>query len=184
MTRSETKDRLAKFPKASIPDVERYQVRLEALPQCSPKEFARAQPDWARRTRGSAMVELNEEIGPSQIVGDRLWFGKTFYDGEGLCGVGGLGYCDPQKKRYKKFSPPEIWRWSASALLVEQDVVWIGRYRRPEGEEYSGGFLQYSLVSGEVSEFRVGSVIRLNKRWEGILDIASDGDLYFKGKHR
>ena len=59
MTRSETKDRLAKFPKASIPDVERYQVRLEALPQCSPKEFARAQPDWARRTRGSAMVEMS-----------------------------------------------------------------------------------------------------------------------------
>ena len=65
-----------------------------------------------------------------------------------------------------------------------RDVVWIGRYRRPEGEEYSGGFLQYSLVSGEVSGFRVGSVIRLFKRWEGNLDIASDGDLYFKGKHR
>jgi len=183
VTRSETKDLLALFPKASIPDVERYQGGLEAMPQSSPKEFARARPDWARRTRGSAMVELNEEIGPSQILGDRLWFGKTFYDGEGHSGVGGFGYFDPQKKHFIEFSPPEIWRWSASALLVEQDVVWIGRFRRPEGEEYSGGLLQYNLVSGEVSQFRVGSVIRQIKRWEGKLYIASDGGLYVMGEH-
>ena len=178
VTRSETRDLLSVFAEASITDIERYHPELRALPQSTLKEFARARTDMAQSTRGSAQVELNEEIGPSQLVGDRLWFGKTFYDGEGFSGVGGFGYFDPQEQSFVEFSPPEIWHWSASALLVEDGVVWIGRFRRPEGASYSGGLLRYDLKERKVSEFAVGEIIRQIKRWGGNLYIASDGGLY------
>src|SRR5580658_3200125 len=38
--------------------------------------------------------EFNETIGPHQVEGNRLWFGVTFYDGEGWTGTGGFGYFD------------------------------------------------------------------------------------------
>ena len=178
VTRSETRELLSLFAEASNTDIQRYHHELQALPQSSLMDFARARTDIAQSTRGSAQVELNEEIGPSQLVGDRLWFGKTFYDGEGLSGVGGFGYFDPQEQSFVEFSPPEIWQWSASALLVEDGVVWIGRFRRPEGASYSGGLLRYDLKEGEVSEFDVGEIIRQIKRWGGKLYIASDGGIY------
>ena len=174
---------LALFSNASIPDLERYRNELEALPQSSIDEFARARPDWARSTRDFQRVELNEDFGPVKSLATRLWFGKTFYDGERLSGVGGFGYFDPKEKRFVEFSPPEIRRWSASALLVEDGVVWIGRFRRPEGFPYSGGLLRYDLEAGEVREFEVGKVIRQFKRWGGKLYMASDGGLYIMGEH-
>ena len=130
VTRSEAKDLLTLFSKASVTEIDRYNDELSALPQSSLDWLDRARSNWAQSTRSSAQVEPNE-MGPTHLFGGRLWFGKTFYDGEGLSGVGGFGYFDPHEKRIEEFSPPEILRWSASALLVEEGVVWIGRFRRP-----------------------------------------------------
>ena len=178
VTGAETKGMLALFREASITDIERYRHGLADLPQSSFDEFVRKRPDGALRGKDSYRYEIVEGIGPSQTVDDRLWFGKTFYDGEGLSRVGGFGNFDPEEKRYVEFSPPEIWRWSASALLIEDDFVWVGRVLRPEGHEHSGGLLRYELESGKVSEFRVGKVIRQIKRWGGKLYMATDGGLY------
>lgn len=166
----------AALSKSAISDLDRYAFELEPLPQSSPTELADA-----RSTGDSTERTVNEEIGPTQIAGNRLWFGKTFYDGEGAAGVGGFGYFDPDERRYVVFSPPAIRNWSVASLLVEDQVVWIGRYRRPEGVEYSGGLLRYDVESGEAREFDVGDVIRQIKRWGERVFLATDGGLYVLG---
>ena len=96
---------------------------------------------------------MNEEIGPHQLEGSRLWFGKTFYDSEGSSGVGGFGYFDAATAAYRLYSPPEIQRWSVSAILVEADCVWMALYRRGEYGNSSGGLLRWDRKSGHVQTF-------------------------------
>ncbi len=156
-----------------IDDLDRYPSDLAPLPQSSLEDLAAARFGGVPTERA-----VNEEIGPTQIVGSRLWFGKTFYDGEGYSGVGGLGFFDPEERRYVLFSPPAIRNWSASSILVEDEAVWIGLYRRPEGAEYSGGLLRYDVELGEAEAFDVGDVIRQIERRGERRYLGTNGGLY------
>ena len=78
---------------------------------------------------------IEEKIGPVQSERDKLWFGKTFYDGEGNSGVGGFGYFDTSDRRYHLFVPPEVADYSVSAIRVEPDAVWMGIF---QSGEYGG----------------------------------------------
>ena len=89
------------------------------LPQTSYKDLEAVRP-------GEGTPEgISEKIGPTQVVNDVLWFGKTFYNGEGLSGVGGFGYFDPTDRQFHIFSGPEIADWSVAAMRVETDSVWL-----------------------------------------------------------
>ena len=154
------------------------EYKLHVLPKSSPDEFARARPGRVKDGYRPDVAAFEEVIGPYQIVGERFWFGKAFYDGEGLTGVGGFGYFDPEERKYVVFSLPEIAPWSASALLVEEKDVWLGLARHPEGVTYSGGLLRYERDSGEAQEFDVSEVISQIKRWQGSLYLATANGLY------
>jgi len=88
-------------------------------------------------------ADMNEQIGPHQMEGSRFWFGKTFYAEEGATGVGGFGYFDSATASYHLFAPPEIAKWSTSAILVEPDCVWLALYLRGEYGNYPGGLLRW-----------------------------------------
>src|SRR5205085_8919421 len=62
------------------------------LPQSTYDQFVKARPAKSADSYPPESVTVEENIGPSQVVGSRLWFGKNFYDGEGDVGVGGIGY--------------------------------------------------------------------------------------------
>jgi hypothetical protein len=49
--------------------------------------FAAARPDQIPKGNTEERVVFNETIGPYQSIGQDLWFGLTFYDGEGRSGV-------------------------------------------------------------------------------------------------
>ncbi len=154
------------------------EYKLYELPKSTYEEFARARPRRVKDGYRPEVATFEEVIGTYQIVGDRFWFGKAFYDGEGLTGVGGFGYFDPKEKKYVVFSPPEVAPWSASALLVEGKDIWLGLARHPEGATYSGGLLRYERDSGQAEEFDVGEVISQIKRWQGWLYLATANGLY------
>ena len=154
------------------------EYKLYELPKSTYEEFARARPRRVRDGYRPDVAAFEEVIGPYQIVGERFWFGKAFYDGEGLTGVGGFGYFDPEERKYIVFSPPEVARWSASALLVEEKDIWLGLVGHPEGATYSGGLLRYERDSGEAEELDVGEVISQIKRWQGSLYLATANGLY------
>jgi len=64
------------------------------LPQSTYDQFAAASPERVKNGYVRQGTEIHESPGPWQREGEKVWFGKTFYDGEGSTGVGGFGYFD------------------------------------------------------------------------------------------
>jgi len=128
------------------------QTRYE-LPQSTYDAFAAARPARVKNGYVGSNTEFDERIGPYQVQDGKLWFGKTFYDGEGTTGVGGFGYFDPADRKYHLFPPPEIADWSVTAILVEPDTVWTALALRGEYGGPSGGVLQFDRQSQNVRKF-------------------------------
>ena len=145
--------------------------RLHKLPQSTIEDLTHSRP-------GSEDLKVAESIGPYRMMDGRFWFGKTFYDGEGMTGVGGVGYFDAEQQRFVLFSPLQIAPWSTSALLVENGIVWAGLTRRPEGGVYSGGLLRFEPASGEAHKYEIPEVILAIERWKDNLFLGTNNGLY------
>jgi hypothetical protein len=123
--------------KAPIPAV------VPALPRTTYDQFAAARPQRVKDGYVRQGTDLTESIGPWHREGGKIWFGKTFYDGEGTTGVGGFGYFDHKENKLQLFDPPEIADWSVSALDVTPDAIWMALVNNGEYGGSSGGLLRY-----------------------------------------
>ena len=159
------------------------ELRNHPMPRSTYEEFARARPRRVANGYGSD-TDLEEEPGPYQIAGSRIWFGKTFYDGEGTSGVGGLGYFDTATSQYRFFQIPELVDWSVSAILIEEDAAWIGLVGHPEGEPYAGGLVRYDFTSGTSDSFPVKEVVHHIVRWQDRLYVATKNGAYLLRENR
>jgi len=140
--------------------------KLYTLPQTAPDNAA----------------EMNEEVGPHQWIEGRLWFGKTFYNGEGATGTGGFGYFDPAARAFKIYATPEIRCWSVSAILVEADAVWLALDHRGEYGNYPGGLLRWDRKTEQVRHLPLDQVGMSIARIAGVLSIgAPDGLILLHG---
>jgi hypothetical protein len=137
-----------------------------ALPQTDLATWQRARPDDAKTYLHLDQAEMNEQVGPHQVEGGRLWFGKTFYNGEGATGLGGFGYFDTATASYHLIVPPEIYPWAVSAILVEPDCVWLALYHRGEYGDTAGGLLRWDRNAATVQSFPVKSIITA-MAWNG-----------------
>jgi hypothetical protein len=171
-------------PPANLPDPVAHPVSdsrpspiPEPLPQSSYDQFAQARPQRVRDgySRGST---IKERIGAHQVLRERIWFGKAFYDGEGTTGVGGLGYFDTRTKQFTMFSIPELVDWSVSALLVEDDDVWAGLVNYPEGAGRSGGLIRYDLSTHKVIQYDVPDIVLTMIRQDNALFMGTSNGLY------
>ncbi|MGD0868778.1 MAG: hypothetical protein ABSB88_04455 [Bryobacteraceae bacterium] len=132
---------------------------------------------------GADPAEMNEQVGPHQVEGWRLWFGKTFYSDEGLSGVGGFGYFDAASASYRLVSPPEIRKWSVSAILVEPECVWLALYQRGEYGNYPGALLRWDRKTATARQFAVQTVVTVILESGGTLYLgAIDGIVTVKGE--
>jgi hypothetical protein len=158
-------------------------VRWFDLPQSSYDEFSAARPRKVEGgyTRGQTTIE--EGIGPWQIVDGTLWFGKAFYDGEGMSGVGGFGYFDTETRQFRLHSPPQIRDYSVSAMLVESDSVWLGLATGGEWGAFGAGAIHLSPTGealGRISlEEPVSGIVRVDG---GLLMATSFGVALFDGR--
>ncbi len=127
------------------------------LPQSTAEEYVRLRPDDLRINPFSATAdhyERQEVIGPCQIEGGKIWFGNSYYDGEGARGVGAFGYFDTATRKYTLFSPPEVARYEVSAILVEPDRVWIALDRFGEDISTSpGGLVRWNRTTHEIRRY-------------------------------
>ncbi len=157
-------------------------ARTYELPVTDLQTLARLRPTAVRDEFGPREVaEINDHMGPYQLVGNDLWFGKTFYDGEGLTGVGGFGYFDLVARRFVILTPPAIVNWSVSAILVESDAIWLGLVNRPEGADNPGGLLRYDRNATTTRVERVNAVINRIVRHNGTLYLGTAHGLYVMG---
>jgi hypothetical protein len=147
------------------------------LPQSSFDAFAKARRLRVKDNYIRANTEFDERIGPWQIADGKLWFGKTFYDGEGNSGVGGFGYFDPATRKYRLFVPPEIADWSVTAIVVEPGAVWTGLAHGGEYGGPSGGVLRFDPQSETVSKFYLPDFARDFLRVKDDLLIATSGGI-------
>ena len=144
------------------------------FPESTYEEFSAARPARVSNGYRREGTEMNERIGPWQIVDGTLWFAKTFYDGEGMTGVGGFGYFDVQERRYRLFSPAAIRDWSVSAMLVEPDAVWLGLVHNGEYGSTGGGVLRFDRHTQQVTHYELREIVHQFARIQGRLLMATD----------
>ena len=116
---------------------------LSALPRTIYEQFAAARPERVKQGYKREGITFDDSIGPWQREGERIWFAKNFYDGEGTTGVGGFGYFDTAGRKLHLFQPPEIADWSVLAMSVGGDAVWMALVENEEYGSSSGGLLRY-----------------------------------------
>jgi hypothetical protein len=146
------------------------------LPQSSYRAFARARPGRVRDGYGPTDTTIEERVGPYQQEGERLWFGKTFSDGEGYSGVGDVGYLEAGK--YTLLRVRELADWSVSSLLVEEDAIWAGRFSSVEGPDQPGGLIRIDRATRRVRRYDVPDVIHAIARTGGVTFLGTSRGLY------
>lgn len=154
-------------------------------PRATPARFKAERPKSFTYGGGLEPENFNETIGPYQLDGNLLWFGLTFYDGEGSRGIGGFGNFNVSTNRFAMVYPPEFADWSVAALLVEPKAIWFSLSRRPEGAEYSGGLVRWERATDTLQHWPetplVSGIVRVGQRLlmatnEGVA-ILEDGEL-------
>jgi hypothetical protein len=151
-------------------------VRSHELPATTYRTFAAARPRRVKDGYDSQSF-VREYIGPWQLEGDRLWFGKTFYDGEGMTGVGGFGYFDSSERRFHLFAAPETADWSASAILVQSDAIWLALASRGEFGDANGGLVRFDRQAETYRRFESGDIGRSLALVAGHLVAATDNGI-------
>jgi hypothetical protein len=159
----------------TIEEIRLTGTRRITLPAPSWERFARSRPkEVALNSLGPAEWLLHATVGPTAIVGDQLWLGLEFYDGEGMSGVGGLGMLDPSSGRLRVLYPPAMADWSVASLAAEDSVLWLGLASYGEGSTGAGGLARYEIGTGRLVRYDVPGVIT------GILPVG--GALYLTGE--
>ncbi|MBZ5609391.1 MAG: hypothetical protein LAP38_14095 [Acidobacteriia bacterium] len=122
--------------------------------------------------------EIENDIGPYVQVGGKIWFANTFYDSEGVSGVGAIGAFDIAARQYDMRYLAEIAPWSGSAMLADGDDLWVGLMRRPEGANYGAGLLRYDTRTGAVSTVAIADLIHTIDRVGNALYCGTSHGLY------
>lgn len=153
------------FIPLDLPDVEQYR---------------RARPEHAEWVPSP---EIDVDIGPVTEHDGRVWFGLTFYDGEGMSGVGGLGWFDPDSREAGMIYPDSLADWSLSAITGRQGELILGLASYPEGAVAGGGLARYELATGRWVKLDVPGVIpKLAVRGETIYALSTKGLYVIEGE--
>src|ERR1700731_4684127 len=87
-----SKDEFGMRSHGIIETLGRNRTKFYPLPQSTAEKYIRLRPEDLQLNPFRAdHYERQEVIGPYQIEGGRIWFGNSYYDGEGMKGVGTFG---------------------------------------------------------------------------------------------
>jgi len=125
------------------------------LPQSDERTWREARPDDAVNNAQLNPAEENEQIGPVQPEGGRLWFGKTFYNSEdplawaaSAISISPAGNTGSTRRRRSGDG-------LVSAILVEPGAVWLGLFpARRSTRRYRGGLAAVEPRDGTGALFR------------------------------
>ncbi len=133
-----------------IYEIKSNSCKFYPMPMPNNDILKRYRPELAAQGCG-----LNDTLGRFQKLGDRIWFCKNFYGGEGQCGVGAAGFFDTKAKVFEILYSSQTAKWSCSALLAEEKTVWMGLQHIGEGSVSSGGLAEVNPASGEATIHKV-----------------------------
>jgi hypothetical protein len=127
-------------------------------------------------TKDFTVIEV--DIGPFQLVNKNLWFGTSFYDGEGTTGLGGIGYFDFETRKYNINYLKEVADWSTSSIYVDNEHIWVGLVSYPEGATYSAGLAKYNIKEGKIIKYAVPEIINVIYRFGDKLYLGTSDGIY------
>jgi hypothetical protein len=124
------------LPQPTIADLKKYRPRIAR----DTREFWKGLSERAERDDESVHDSkqegegwLRNEIGPHVLEKGKLWFGMTFYGGEGDTGIGGVGVLDPGTREWSIHHHPLLVDSSVTQLHSDGDVLWLGTLHAGEG---------------------------------------------------
>ncbi len=147
-----------------------------SLPSTTWEEFARARPQRVADGYDEKYTRFEDNIGPTVLTSEGLWFGKTFYDGEGTTGLGGIGLIDDSGLQMLRI--PELFDWSVSDMLVEPATIWVGLVRHGEAPDDGGGLVEYSRRTRRARIHRVSGIINAITRVDDAIFVDASYGLY------
>ena len=98
--------------------------------------------------------EEDEDVGPCVEQNGVLWFGLTFYEGEGSDGVGGIGRYDLATKKMEVRRPLWLRDKSIDALAYDGRLLWFSASQHFEHGGPSYGLVRYDWERDELQPMR------------------------------
>jgi hypothetical protein len=178
VTGAEVNKRGAKVQYAGVYELARGRHHLHALPVPDYARFARLRPGRVRDGYTEGFIDLEAGIGAFQLARDTVWFGTTFYDGEGTTGVGALGSFALATRRYDVRYLPGLADYSTSAIAVDGGVLWLGLVVYPEGAPRGAGVLRYDRRTGATRRYALPEVVTALLPWDGTVYAGTGDGLY------
>lgn len=118
------------------------------------RAFPRLTADELHRLRPETSYAPDvEQQGPSACVdhGGFTWFGISFYDSEGVTGVGGIGRFEPRTGNVEIHRPRLLLASSSTALAHDGRWLWLKTFRIGEGySEPTHGLVRYDWARDEL----------------------------------
>ncbi len=142
----------------------RYQSKQSSftpMPQPTYQDFQRIRPDRVDDGYTEDITNVGNALGPWLVEGNQIWFGTTFYDGEGETGIGGFGTYDVTTSQINMAYLPEVASWSISTIFVSNETLSMGLVGHPEGAEYSGGLVQYHIKTQQTRHIDIPEIIQV-----------------------
>jgi rhodanese-related sulfurtransferase len=133
-----------------------YHRRLARLPVPTFEQLIRYRPEVAERHHFdttkyelSRMIhEIESRITVATLLESRLWFGMSFYGGEGNEGYGGVGFFDLSTNALGILRHPALLGCSTRSLLVTDSTIYVATYENHElGDGVGNGLVMLNLRS-------------------------------------
>ncbi len=164
----------------------RYQNKTSSfspMPQPTYEDFKRIRPNRVADGYTEEIAQVGNALGPWQIEGNQIWFGTTFYDGEGTTGIGGFGRYNITTNKMEMTYLPEVASWSMSTLLMSDGILSMGLVSHPEGAEYSGGLVQYDINTKHTRHVEIPEIIQVITQVDNTLVLGTtNGITLIQGK--
>ena len=151
-------------------------VLVFAVPKPTYASFARLRA-WRVANGYDATTIFPNRVGPTHRIGRRIWFGNSFYDGEGSSGVGGIGYFDLDRATYEMFWAAGSADFSARAIYVAHDAVYVGLEWVCECTEFDPrGAAIYNIATRVTRRIPIsGLVTAIGRSGQSIVLLSTEG---------
>lgn len=117
------------------------------LPQPTSEYLIQMRPKAKPYYREGAPIK--NSIGPFFIEEDKIWFGITFYDGEGRWGLGGIGFFDTKEEKWGLLHLKILKASSVDCILRDGNRIWMGTSHHGEyGFSATSGLVMFDRVNG------------------------------------
>lgn len=138
-----------------------YDHESEGCPEDLPKivltqeKFLMLRPEYRRDLeRGESVpTDFGQVPASCKQVGPHVFFGLSFYGGEGMSGVGGIGRFDTQTRELELRHPQALRAQSVYELLVVDQALWLVTTFFGEGPTYGGSLARYEWEKGQFETF-------------------------------